>query len=222
MAISNSVMVSERPLSYGQHATAIAPIYEPQSLCLRAGQAVPHQSDYLWYLEKGVVRTLTWNEEGDLVTLGLWSAGDCIGQLLSEVTPFQMECLSPVEVRSLPVSGPELGVLIRSHLRYMEELFSIISYKRAPQRLLRFLDWLGDRFGRQVEQGRIIDLGLTHQLLAEITGITRVTATRLLNEFEREGKLMRLPKQQFLLQFSASQLGGVTSLAHHRAKGIRN
>jgi len=188
---------------------------------LETGQTVPHQSERLWRINKGLVRTLTWNEEGDLVTLGLWGVGDYIGRLLSEITPFQMECLSPVEVQSLSLTGPEIGVVMRSNLRYMEELFSIISYKRAPQRLLRFLDWLGDRFGRQVEQGRIIDLGLTHQLLAEITGITRVTATRLLNEFEREGKLMRLPKQKMLLQFSPSQTERVTSMARHRAKGSR-
>ncbi len=216
MAVSSSVLFSE------QSSSTVGPFDGSQSLSLRPGQVVPHQSDHLWHIDKGLVRTLTWNEEGDLVTLGLWGVGDCIGRLLSEVTPFQMECLSPVEVQPIPLIKQDLGVVMRSHLRYMEELFSIISYKRAPQRLLRFLDWLGDRFGRQVEQGRILDLGLTHQLLAEITGITRVTATRLLNEFEREGKLMRLPKQQMLLQFGSSHPERVTSMAQHRAKGKRN
>ncbi|MGR3276572.1 Crp/Fnr family transcriptional regulator [Acaryochloris marina NIES-2412] len=215
MAVSTSLT----PQSISNTVTSL---YDSRSLCLRPGQAVPQQSDYLWHIEKGLVRTLTWNEEGDLVTLGLWGAGDSVGRLLSEIAPFQIECLSPVEVKPLPLAGQDLGVVMRSHLRYMEELFSIISYKRAPQRLLRFLDWLGDRFGRHVDQGRILDLGLTHQLMAEITGITRVTATRLLNEFEREGKLMRLPKQQMLLQFNSGHPDRVTSMARHRAKGKRN
>lgn len=215
MAVSTSVT----PQSLSNNVTSL---YDARSLCLRPGQVVPQQSDHLWHIESGLVRTLTWNEEGDLVTLGLWGAGDSVGRLLSEVAPFQMECLSPVEVKPLPLAGQDLGVVMRSHLRYMEELFSIISYKRAPQRLLRFLDWLGDRFGRHVDQGRILDLGLTHQLMAEITGITRVTATRLLNEFEREGKLMRLPKQQMLLQFNSGHPDRVTSMARHRAKGKRN
>lgn len=213
MAVSSSTLIS-KPSS-----SALPPFHETQCLALGTGQTIPHQSEHLWRINKGLVRTLTWNEEGDLVTLGLWGVGDYIGRLLSEITPFQMECLSSVEVQSLSLTDPEIGVVMRSHLRYMEELFSIISYKRAPQRLLRFLDWLGDRFGRRVEQGRIINLGLTHQLLAEITGITRVTATRLLNEFEREGKLLRLPKQQMLLQCSPSQTERVTSMARHRAKG---
>lgn len=215
MALSSSVVFPTSP--------KVASKQESQVLLLGAGKMVPRQTDHLWYIDKGLVRTLTWNEDGDLVTLGLWGAGDCVGRLLSEITPFQMECLSSVELKPLPLSGlDDLGVVMRSHLRYMEELFSIISYKRAPQRLLRFLDWLGDRFGRQVDQGRILDLGLTHQLLAEITGITRVTATRLLNEFEREGKLMRLPKQQMLLQFNSGHPDRVASMARHRAKGKHN
>ncbi len=221
MAVSRSVMASNRPQPSGQQVTPLtSTMFESQGLCLTAGQAVPQQSEHLWQIRRGLVRTLTWNEDGDLVTLGLWGAGDCIGRRLSEITPFQMECLSPVEMKALPITGQVLGMAMRSHLRYMEELFSVISYKRAPQRLLRFLDWLGNRFGRQVDQGRIIDLGLTHQMLAEITGITRVTATRLLNEFEREGQLLRLPKQRILLQFGTSQPERVASMARHRAKGI--
>ncbi|WP_299484928.1 Crp/Fnr family transcriptional regulator [Acaryochloris sp. IP29b_bin.137] len=218
MALSSSVFATAQPAS-----TPVSSKQNAQPLHLEVGKMIPRQTDHLWHIDQGLVRTLTWNEDGDLVTLGLWGAGDCVGRLLSEITPFQMECLNNVQLRPLPLSGlDDLGVVMRSHLRYMEELFSIISHKRAPQRLLRFLDWLGDRFGRQVEQGRILDLGLTHQLLAEITGITRVTATRLLNEFEREGKLMRLPKQQMLLQFSSGHPDRVTSMARHRAKGKRN
>lgn len=217
MAMSSSLFVASQSTS-----TDAVTKDESQPICVKAGHMLPSHTEYLWCINKGLVRSLTWNEDGDLVTLGLWGVGDCVGRLLSEITPFQIECLSDVEIKPVPTTEPdELGVMMRSHLRYMEELFSIISYKRAPQRLLRFLDWLGDRFGRQVEQGRILDLGLTHQLLAEITGITRVTATRLLNEFEREGKLMRLPKQQMLLQFKSSHPERVTSLARHRAKGQR-
>lgn len=173
-----------------------------ERLHLKSRQNIPHESDHLWHIEKGLVRTFTWDEEGDVVTLGLWGTGDYISQHLSDIRPLQIECLCPVDILAVPASGQDLGMVMRSHIRYMEELFSISSYKRASQRLLRFLDWLGNRFGQQVERGRLIDLGLTHQLLAEITGINRITATRLLNEFEREGKVRQLPKQKIVLQCS--------------------
>jgi CRP-like cAMP-binding protein len=66
--------------------------------------------------------------------------------------------------------------------------------------LLKLLNWLAKKFGRQVEQGQLINLRLTHQEIAEILGTTRVTITRLLNEFEQRGAIKRLPRQFIVLQ----------------------
>lgn len=52
--------------------------------------------------------------------------------------------------------------------------------------------WLSQRFGHNTERGRYIDLRLTHQDIADIVGATRVTITRLLNQFERQGMISRL------------------------------
>ena len=38
--------------------------------------------------------------------------------------------------------------------------------------LLKFFTWLAYRFGREVEQGRLLDLRLTHQAISEIIGTT--------------------------------------------------
>lgn len=170
-----------------------------QRLQFKPRQPIPQYSDCLWRIEKGLVRTFTWDEEGDLAILGLWGPGDCVGQPLANITPFQIESLCDVDVWAMPVSNQELGRMMRSQIRHMEELFSINSYKRAPQRLLYFLHWLGNRFGKQVECGRLLDVGLTHQLIAEIMGLNRITATRLLNELARENKIELFPKQRIVL-----------------------
>jgi CRP-like cAMP-binding protein len=60
---------------------------------------------------------------------------------------------------------------------------------RAQTRLLRFLNWLAERFGDRVEGGRLIRVRLTHQEIAESIGATRVTITRELSELERQGKI---------------------------------
>lgn len=178
------------------HSASIRPL---QSLQFKPRQIIPDEPGHLWRIQKGVVRTCTWDEEGDLVTLGLWGIGDCIGNRFTTMAPFQMESLCEVEVQAIPVSSQDLGSVLRSHIHHMETLFSMNSYKLAPQRLLFFLHWLGHRFGRQVEQGQLLDLGLTHQLIAEITGINRITATRILKDLEREGKIRQLPKQRIVL-----------------------
>lgn len=142
-------------------------------------------------LENGLIRALTWDEEGLVVTLGFWGAGDIVGQPLSQVRPYQLECLTKVRARELPL---ERGLTLEAmllHARQTEALLSIVHRPSVPQRLLRLLRWLAQRFGREVAQGWALQLPLTHQEIAEAIGTSRVTVTRLLNQLEREGKLQR-------------------------------
>lgn len=57
------------------------------------------------------------------------------------------------------------------------------------QRLQQLLGWLALKFGRPVEQGRLIQLRLTHQDMADAIGTSRVTVTRMMRELERNGEI---------------------------------
>ncbi|PNW59565.1 UNVERIFIED_CONTAM: transcriptional regulator [Euhalothece sp. KZN 001] len=161
---------------------------------------IPARPDLLWSVEWGIVRTLTWNEEGASVILGYWGAGDVVGQPLSGVYPYQMECLTSVEATSIP-SEQWYRFLdgIIAHSKATEELFSIIRSERVYNRLDKLLIWLGNKFGRSVSQGILIDLRLTHQNIAELIGTTRVTVTKLLKELEEEGKIIRQQRHYIIL-----------------------
>jgi hypothetical protein len=37
---------------------------------------LPLKPNTLWTIDKGVVRSLTWDEEGRIITLGFWGEGD--------------------------------------------------------------------------------------------------------------------------------------------------
>lgn len=43
---------------------------------------LPLKPDTLWRIETGVVRNMTWFENGNLVNLGLWGPGDVVGRVL--------------------------------------------------------------------------------------------------------------------------------------------
>lgn len=75
----------------------------------------------------------------------------------------------------------------------------ILHCRSAESSLLRLFGWLAKRFGQEVEQGRLIDLRLTHQDLAELIGATRVTVTRLLNDLEKQGVIQRVQRQFVVL-----------------------
>ncbi|MBW4640130.1 MAG: Crp/Fnr family transcriptional regulator [Gloeocapsa sp. UFS-A4-WI-NPMV-4B04] len=163
------------------------------------GDHLPPTLDILWRIEHGAVRTLTWNEQGIAVTLGYWGVGDVVGHKLSRVKPYQIECKTSVEVSLLP---PELWFqaldALVLHIKSTGEFLNIAYQHPLRQRLWQFLIFLDQKFGCDVEQGRLIDLALTHQEIAEAVNATRVTVTRLLQQFEAEGLLLRHSKRLIL------------------------
>jgi CRP-like cAMP-binding protein len=163
----------------------------PQRLFTRR-EVIPARNDVLWRIERGAVRTLTWSEDGTFITLGYWGQGDLIGYPLSCVKPYQIECLTSVEVSVLPphMWHQDVDALV-SHIQQAEELLSIVHRKPISLRLWQFLVWLSEKFGRDVEEGKLIDLNVTHQEMAEVLNTTRVTVTRLLQQFEEEAVMIR-------------------------------
>jgi CRP-like cAMP-binding protein len=67
------------------------------------------------------------------------------------------------------------------------------------QRLWLLLDSLANRFGYMVKQGKLIDLRLTHQELADTIGTSRITVTKLLNSFERASLISRYRNKTIIL-----------------------
>ncbi|MBD2213479.1 Crp/Fnr family transcriptional regulator [Calothrix sp. FACHB-156] len=165
-------------------------------------QVIPPRNEVLWRIERGAVRTLTWSEDGTFITLGYWGPGDIVGYPLSKVKPYQIESLTSVELSVVPphVWYQDIDALL-SHIQQAEELLSIVHRKPMSLRLWQFLVWLSEKFGCDVEQGKLLDINVTHQEIAEVLNTTRVTVTRLLQQFEEEGKLLR-HKRQIILRLT--------------------
>jgi CRP-like cAMP-binding protein len=162
---------------------------------------LPLGANYLWKIESGVVRTLTWLEDGTTVTLGLWGVGDVVGRVLSTAEPYQIECLTPVEVTLLSLDKwYQVNEAIIQHTQQIQELLQIVHCRSVDASLLKLLAWLAKKFGQEVEKGQLIELRLTHQEISETIGTTRVTVTRLLNDFEKQGIIQRLPRKFIVLQ----------------------
>lgn len=185
------------PVSPFSPTSAIGSIprkFNPRSL-------LPLTPNSLWKIESGAVRTLTWLEDGTAITLGLWGPGDVVSKTLSKIDPYQVECLTKVEAVSLPLKDwQNWEPVLSACAQQAEELLVIRSYRRTDEMLLKLLDWLAKKFGREAAQGRLIDLRLTHQDISELLGSTRVTITRMLSQFEQQGLIERLPMHRIVLK----------------------
>ena len=162
---------------------------------------LPLSTQTLWQIKTGCVRTITWLEDGTIVVLGIGGPGDIVGAALMQGNGYQLECVTKVQVA--PIAAENLAnyseVLI-SHLHQAEQLLQIRSHKRVEVTLLKFLNWLAQRFGQEIEHGRLIDLRLTHADIAETIGATRVTVTRLLNQLKQQGTIDCLSLRRIIVR----------------------
>jgi CRP-like cAMP-binding protein len=156
---------------------------------------IPCRPPFVLQISSGIIRTVTYLEDGTPVVLGLWGPGDIVGAMLSHINPYYIECFTAVEAIPLAVEDTEsLLLFVQSHLKQIEEFTLIRSEKTVEIKLLRLLAWLAQKFVKdQDRQGQFIDLRLTHQDLADIVGTTRVTITRLMAQLEMQGTIERLP-----------------------------
>ncbi len=163
---------------------------------------LPLLPNSLWRIEQGAVRIVTWNEEGAVSTLGYWGMQDVVGQPMSSVIPYEIRCLTKVQVSLLPRAlwMQAIDAIIKQK-QQTEELLVILGQNPAAQRLWLLLTFLSQKFGRNVEQGRLIDLRLTHQELAETVNFTRVSVTRTLQYLEAEKKLLRVSRGRLILPY---------------------
>lgn len=216
-AINEPTLMYSYPQTCHRVDTAIAPNYDdiPEQLSMANSYLTGSQldrstghffkrrerlplSENLWVIEAGAVRTYTLIDDGTIVTLGFWERGDTVGQPLASLQPYEVECLTDIKVRVLqPHECWNLNQVLSSHLQQTQALLRIRSGK-MPQRLQQFLDWLAFKFGDESDRGQLIRLRLTHQDIADTLGTTRVTVTRLLNQFEQEGRIDWV-KQHLLL-----------------------
>jgi len=191
-------------LSFTKEARFITGQHLPKSLSdsNATRQLPPHSaSKWAWLIETGVVKTYTWNEEGNQIILGYWGMGDLIGQPLSMVSPYEMQCCTPVKVQRIP---PALwcswGQCLSHHCQQGEELLLINRCEPICKRLHLFLIWLANKFGHPMEHGWQIGFRLTHQELADAIGSSRVTVTRLLSQLEQQGAILRLDRSSIVVK----------------------
>ncbi|MCT0247534.1 Crp/Fnr family transcriptional regulator [Synechococcus sp. CS-205] len=157
----------------------------------------------IWLINDGYVRQVTWNQEAELITLMLWGPGDLI---LGTQTTFECRnetcTLSHVCLEShRPSDGDILDALRRQISRSME-IMRNSRIRRADDRLIHMLRWMAAQFGRVNSMGHSLsmeEMNLTHQVIAELTGLTRVTVTKGLNRFKSTGQAVPVGQGDLLL-----------------------
>ena len=88
--------------------------------------------------------------------------------------------------------------LVSQRWHEVEERYRELATERVERRIAQTLLRLVRQVGRRVENGVLIDLPLTRQDLADMTGTTHYTVSRILSQWEQE-KLIETGRGRVLI-----------------------
>ncbi len=198
---------------------------------LRKGQAIWSQGDraeFVVFLVSGKAMSLHQSRNGKTGITGFWCAGDILGagDLGSRTTrQMTLRCLEPCVLYTLSYARfnplvrrfPELAeAVIRAlslRLRWLARLAVMLETESGYHRVCAVLLALADRFAVSCPQGELIDLRVTHEDLASISGVSRQFANATLSDLRKRG-LLQTRKRALIL----SDCGKLATVAAGQAR----
>lgn len=198
----------------------------------RAGQVLMREGDTTTHavlVRTGHVKITASTAEGGSALLAIRQAGDILGELAAlRGTPRTATVTAAVPVTGNQIERPELLTFLRRSPETALAITSMlgdrlcmsnrrrldISGASTKVRVARILVELAERFGRDTERGRLIDVGLPHHELAQLVGVTTVTVQRALSQLRRTG-LIEVDYRRITIRHPQA-LQSLSSEAHPR------
>jgi CRP-like cAMP-binding protein len=89
--------------------------------------------------------------------------------------------------------------ILANRIQEFQDRFRELATERVERRVARALTRLASQTGRKLEHGILIDITLTRQDLAEMTGTTLYTVSRILSQWEKDGLVSSQREQVTIL-----------------------
>lgn len=161
------------------------------------GEEIPLAAQGVWQIYRGLVQFSTFYPNGEEILLGWAQPANFFGAWLTSLQTYQTKALSDVYLRWYSLieieTSPRLAqTMLRQmggRIRHAETLLAIAGQRKVEDRLNQLLLFLQKEMSEPKEEGDRLILRLTHQNIANAIGTTRVTVTRLLGDFQRQGKI---------------------------------
>lgn len=156
----------------------------------------------LWFVEEGRVKLLKHSDMGKDVIVTVVSTGSFLGELAVREgvpCPVTAQAVGPTVMLTLQADAylellhryPDLGVFIIESLgQRLNEAYDTIrslAVERVERRIARLLLKLANSVGQAAGASILIDMPLTRQDIAEMTGTTVESAIRVMSKFRKQG-----------------------------------
>lgn len=175
-----------------------------------------HQGDsstHFYVLVEGKIKLTQLTEDGQQIILRYVSPGEAFAVIavLSKISyPVTAQAIDRITLMSwdhetmlnLMERYPRLAInsinILAYRIQEFQDRLREMATERVERRIARTLLRLASQTGKKMEEGVLIDLSLTRQDLAEMTGTTLYTVSRILSQWEKDG-LVRSQREQVMI-----------------------
>jgi CRP-like cAMP-binding protein len=169
---------------------------------------------HAYVLVSGRVKMVQITPNGQQITLRIMTPGQTYGgiALLNPSTGYPATAQavenstaiawSTAKLRELAAKEPSISLntmeLMHGYITELQERQQALVSERVEQRIARILLKLASQSGKKVDEGLLIDMPLTRQDVAEMSGTTLYTVSRTLSEWERNG-LLKIGRERVVI-----------------------
>ncbi len=173
------------------------------------------EASTLYTITEGHVKLTQVTTEGEQVIINYFGPGDGLGIIVALIGIPYLVSAEAVELctavswhrdtmKQLMLRYPQLAFngmeLIGKRFAWLQTRYQEIATRRVEQRVARALLRLIRQFGKQVDEGIILDMPLSREDLAQMTGTNLYNVSRILSKWEQQGFLSTKRKHITLLQ----------------------
>ncbi len=181
----------------------------------KKNEMILHEEDtneFMYIILSGKVKVVQTTEDGREIILAMHQSGDFFGEIslidgkTAPATVMATEdsltaIISKKDFFSILFSHnkvlEKLLQILCSHLRESWERIQLLNFNNASQRMKMLFLILSNEYGKKTTEGITLNIKLTHQDIADMTGMTRETVTRIIDKWQKNGKITIL-KNKFI------------------------
>lgn len=172
-------------------------------------------NQFMYIVIEGEVKVVQTTEKGKEILITMHRQNDFFGELSlldGKTAPATIYATNNSVIAI--VSKEEFYSLIRSQVKVLDNLLrmlcarlreslkkiQMLNFNNASQRLKMLFLMLSENYGEKNAKGTVLKVKLIHQDIADMTGLTRETVTRILDKWKQSGEIQILQDKYILLK----------------------
>jgi len=169
-------------------------------------------SEFMYIILFGKVKAVRMTEDGKEIILAVHQAGEFFGEMSlidGKTTPASV--IATEDSLIAIIAKNDFYSILSAHNKVMISLLKILcarlrkcwdtiqllNFNNASQRTKMLFLMLSDEYGEKSPEGVTLNIKLTHQDIAEMTGMTRESVTRILDKWKNSGEIT-IQKNKFI------------------------